>query len=183
MIFLRKLIINMFFLIANLIMEKCYPEFMTQLVVGSICYIFAYFILKDTINMDEYSSYFIFLAIIDTAYLIYQKKINSVPVPLVGPTQRSSAEGFPLAGPTQRSSAEGFPLTGPTQRSSAEGFPLTGPTQEFSDHATYPSTVRETTATQTGSYESTEASDSSIKLASESSNNLFSIESEKPGKS
>ena len=159
----------MFFLIANLIMEKCYPEFMTQLVVGSICYIFAYFILKDTINMDEYSSYFIFLAIIDTAYLIYQKKINSVPVPLVGPTQRSSAEGFPLAGPTQRSSAEGFPLTGPTQ--------------EFSDHATYPSTVRETTATQTGSYESTEASDSSIKLASESSNNLFSIESEKPGKS
>ena len=135
----------MFFLIANLIMEKHYPEFITQLVVGSICYVFVYFILKDTINVEEYSSYFIFLAIIDTAYLVYQKKFNTVPQEI----------------------------------------------NEYPIQTVQESTIRGTT--QTGSNESTEASDSSIKLASElsncannsqynsaeSSNHLFSIESEK----
>lgn len=124
----------MFFLIANLIMEKHYPEFMTQIVVGSICYVFAYFILRDTINMEEYSSYFIFLAIIDTAYLVYQKKFNTV------------SQEIPEY---------------PIQTVQNLSIPMD-----------------ETTQTDSAQTETMEVSDNSIEL-SESSNHLFSIESEK----
>jgi len=83
----------MFFLITHLIMEKYYPDIMSQFLVGSICYIFSYFILKDTIiNIDQYKYYFLFVVVIDSLYLWKQQKNESPSLNMEEPPKLVSEE-------------------------------------------------------------------------------------------
>lgn len=67
----------MFFSIVNLIIDKYYPNLMTQIIIGCICYAFSFFILNEFISealYDKYQYYIVALFTIDASYLIYKKK-------------------------------------------------------------------------------------------------------------
>lgn len=64
----------MFFLIVHTITGKYYPNFLTQFILGCVCYIFFFFIIKDLItdfNYDKYKYYIISLIMVDLILLVY----------------------------------------------------------------------------------------------------------------
>ena len=72
----------MFFLITNIVIGKYYPNLFTQFVVGFVCYLFAFFILKDFISPDTYQMYkyyILFLIGIDAIFLVYRAKSQNIP--------------------------------------------------------------------------------------------------------
>jgi hypothetical protein len=90
----------MFFLITNISIGRCYPNIWTQFVFGAVCYAISFFILKDFISAETYEKYKYYLGIIvivDTSFLVYQYKYNSVgpntkPEPTKAPTEDLTTE-------------------------------------------------------------------------------------------
>lgn len=71
----------MFFLLTNISIGKCYPNIMTQFSIGIVCYAIIFFILKDFVTDKQYQKYKYYLGIaivMDTAFLVYQYKYNSM---------------------------------------------------------------------------------------------------------
>lgn len=71
----------MFFLLTNISIGKYYPDIMTQFILGVVCYAIIFFILKDFITVKNYEAYKYYLGtaiIIDTTFLLYQYKYNSI---------------------------------------------------------------------------------------------------------
>lgn len=71
----------MFFLLTNISIGKYYPDIMTQFILGVVCYAIVFFILKDFITVKNYEAYKYYLGtaiIIDTTFLLYQYKYNSI---------------------------------------------------------------------------------------------------------
>jgi hypothetical protein len=71
----------MFFLLTNISIGKYYPDIMTQFILGVVCYAIVFFILKDFITAKNYEAYKYYLGtaiIIDTTFLLYQYKYNSI---------------------------------------------------------------------------------------------------------
>ena len=72
---------KMFFLITNIAIGKYYSKFFTQFIIGCVCYILAFFILKDFIASGTYQKYkchIFFLVAIDAAFLVYRSKSQNV---------------------------------------------------------------------------------------------------------
>lgn len=71
----------MFFLLTNISIGKYYPDIMTQFILGVVCYAIVFFILKDFITVKNYEAYKYYLGtaiVIDTTFLLYQYKYNSI---------------------------------------------------------------------------------------------------------
>lgn len=67
----------MFFLLTHILIGKYYPNLITQFIIGCICYIVAYFLIRDTVSEEMYEQYKYYgfaLVGIDTAFLIYKGK-------------------------------------------------------------------------------------------------------------
>ena len=67
----------MFFLGTYILIDKYYPNLLIQFIVGCVCYIFAFFIIKDMISEDffeEYKCYIVSLITIDAIFMIYKIK-------------------------------------------------------------------------------------------------------------
>ena len=65
----------------NISIGKYYPDIVTQFVFGIVCYSVVLFILKDFISVkvyDEYKYYVGIAIIVDTTFLLYQYKYNSI---------------------------------------------------------------------------------------------------------
>lgn len=76
----------MFFIITNIIIGKCYPNIMTQVIIGTICYVISFFILKDIIPptiIENYKYWIYVLIFIDVCFLAYLYKYHSVTKPVV----------------------------------------------------------------------------------------------------
>ena len=71
----------MFFLITNISIGKYYPNIVTQFIFGIVCYSVVLFILKDFISVEIYEEYKYYAGIaiiVDTTFLLYQYKYNSI---------------------------------------------------------------------------------------------------------
>jgi hypothetical protein len=71
----------MFFLFTNISIGKYYPNIVVQFVFGVVCYAISFFIMKDFISASTYEKYKYYMGIIvivDTSFLVYQYKYNSI---------------------------------------------------------------------------------------------------------
>ncbi len=67
----------MFFLITHIFIGKYYPNLVTQFIIGCVCYVVSFLILRDIISVEIYEQYKYYgmaLIGIDTAYLVYKGK-------------------------------------------------------------------------------------------------------------
>lgn len=92
----------MFFLIAHIFIGKYYPNVITQFIIGCICYVISFLIVRDIISIETYEQYKYYglaMISIDTAYLVYtgksqnsKKTVKSIiehKIPIVNTTQNT----------------------------------------------------------------------------------------------